>query len=239
MKAFLNLRYTDDRRAKIFAEGLSLCGYTIEYGLPIDLGKVALFVTWNRIGAANQIASKLESEGVPVLVVENASWGNSFAGEKWYHMARNLHNTKSMFDYFGPERFNELNIELQEWRTSGETVILPQRGIGSPPVVMPRNFLKRAAKYGPARTRNHPGRRQATPLEEDLSSAGRVITWGSGAAIKALILGIPVIALYADWIGSQDNTDYGRREMFQRLAWAQWTFEDIRSGFAFKTLLQS
>jgi hypothetical protein len=64
-----------------------------------------------------------------------------------------------------------------------------------------------------------------------------VVTWGSGAAIKALQWGIPVVSEMPDWIGEQDNTDAGRLEMFRRLAWAQWTMEEIAHGEPFARLL--
>jgi len=61
-------------------------------------------VTWNRIGIGASAARAFESAGRPVLVAENASWGNDFAGNRWYHIARNRHNTAGRFDDHGPER---------------------------------------------------------------------------------------------------------------------------------------
>jgi hypothetical protein len=76
-------------------------------------------------------------------------------------------------------------------------------------------------------------------VEADLANAAKVVTWGSGAAIQALLMGIPVISEMPGWIGEQDNTDAGRLAMFRRLAWAQWRHEEIGSGEAFHWLLQS
>lgn len=87
------------------------------------------------------------------------------------------------------------------------------------------------------RIRSHPGKHPSKPLEEDLAQAGRVVTWGSGAAVKALIWGIPVESHMPDWAGGQDNTDSGRVQMLQRLAWAQFTHAEIASGEAFKCVL--
>jgi len=63
------------------------------------------------------------------------------------------------------------------------------------------------------------------------------VTWGSGAAVKALTWGIHVESHMPNWIGEQDNTDAGRLEMFRRLAWAQWTLDEIEDGTAFRHLL--
>lgn len=59
----------------------------------------------------------------------------------------------------------------------------------------------------------------------------------SGAALQALLWGIPVASEMPDWIGAQDNTDAGRLAMFRRLAWAQWTLEEISDGLPFRSLL--
>jgi hypothetical protein len=64
-----------------------------------------------------------------------------------------------------------------------------------------------------------------------------VITWGSGAAIKALLWGIQAVSEMPNWIGEQDNTPESRLEMFRRLALAQWELHEIESGEAFACLL--
>ena len=211
------------------------------HGLPPNPGENDIFVTWNRIGTGNNVAKQFEKRGLPVLVVENASWGNSFAGDDWYHMALTYHNTAGRFPVISPERWDDLGVALAPWREldNGETVILPQRGIGSDPVKMPAGFPKKALKTHGGRLRPHPGKgEKGIPLEDNLSNCNHVVTWGSGAAIKALMLGIPVTSYQPRWIGEQDNTDEGRLAMFRRLAWAQWRHSEIATGEAFAYLLQ-
>lgn len=222
-------------RAKAFKQGLARLGYEVRQGITGSPGDSDLLVTWNRIGTADELANRYSR----VIVAENAAWGNDFLGQRWYSLANDLHNTRDRVPYRGQERWDRLGMELAPFRTEGETVILPQRGIGTRPVVMPRSWPQTAyAKHG-GRIRQHPGRNACKPLENDLAKAGRVITWGSGAAIKALIWGIPVTADYQDWIGQQDNTELGRTEMFRRLAWAQWRLEEIASGEAFACVLSA
>lgn len=222
--------------------GLEVNGYTVYHGFPNDaLQPGDLLLTWNRIGAGDSWAKRFTKRHLPVIVIENSTWGNDFLGGRWYHLARTYHNTADRFPYGGPERFDEMAIaagyEFGEWRTEGETVILPQRGIGSDPVKMPASFLRKVQKKHPGRVRRHPGQKTATPLEIDLANAGRVVTWGSGAAIKALAMGIPVTSYMPNWIGEQDNTQSGRLSMFRRLAWAQWTIEEIAEGVPFSRLI--
>lgn len=232
MRAWLALRNDLHYRKDAFTQGLEACGYRVIPTLPTEAGPRDVLVIWNRYGASATWASKFEAAGRPVWVAENAAWGNSFAGDRWYSLAKGCHNTAGRFWYGGPERWDSLGVELAPWRTSGETVILPQRGIGPPGVAMPRDWPKTVA----GRIRPHPGKRDVKPLEDDLSNAGKVITWGSGAAIKALMWGVPVESHMPNWIGEQQNDDDSRLAMFRRLAWAQWRLSDIQKGTAFRVL---
>ncbi|MDP2141283.1 MAG: hypothetical protein Q8L20_10775 [Gammaproteobacteria bacterium] len=234
-RAWLNLRYTVPARRAAFVAGLASLGFLAVDGIPRKPEGSDIFVTWNRIGDADAAARRFESAGNAVVVAENASWGNEFAGESWYTIARSHHNTAGNFPVGDSERWDSLAIDLLPWRTQGETVILLQRGIGSAPVAMPRTW----GSGIPGRTRQHPGIRAAISLEADLARAGKVITWGSGAAIKALMWGIPVESHMPNWIAEQDNTDNGRLEMFRRLAWAQWRLSEITDGIPFRRLLDA
>lgn len=233
MRAWLNLRHVEFERATAFTRGLERLGYAVARGVTTEPLPDDILVTWNRIGPGEAAARVFEAQGLPVIVAENAAWGNEFAGQQWLTLARGVHNTAGRFPEGGPERWDALGVELAPWRTEGETVVLPQRGLGSPPTAMPRDW-----PWGiKGRVRLHPGMRQGVPLREDLARAGRVITWGSGAAVKALMWGISVESHMPGWIAEQNNTDAGRLAMLRRLAWAQWTMPEIETGVAFKRLL--
>jgi hypothetical protein len=220
--ARLNLRYTVPERRVAFEHGLK------------RIGDPEVFVTWNRIGMADQVARQYEARGLPVIVAENAAWGNEFAGRQWYSLALGMHNTAGRFPVGDSDRFDGLGVELEAWRVDGERIVLPQRGIGPVGVAMPHGWT--AQQRG--RVRAHPGTKACIPLEQDLAFAGQVVTWGSGAAIKALMWGIPVESHMPNWIGEQNNTDAGRLAMFRRLAWAQWDLAEIASGVPFERLLK-
>lgn len=232
MRAFLNLRYTVPERREAFEQGLKRCGYEVVAGIPTSWGAKDILCSWNRIGPIHEIANSFEADGKSVLVVENASFGNDFANERWYHVAKSFHNTRGRFPVGEGSRWDSLGVHLQEWRPDGgEIVVLPQRGIGPPQVAMPRGWK------ASGRVRRHPGRNQAIPLDQDLANASLVRTWGSGAAIKALMWGIKVESDMPGFIGEQDNTDFGRLSMFRSLIWAQWRLDEIRKGDTFKWLL--
>lgn len=242
MTAYLNLRYALRSRYDAVAAGIeSASGCSdIRQGFP-DRGikKGDIFVTWNRIGAGENWARRFTELGCPVIVLENATWGNDFLGGRWYHAALNYHNTARCFPVGGSSRWDDLGISLPDFVDRENVILLPQRGIGSPPTRMPANFLRKMQKkYPGAIVRRHPGARgKAIPLEDDLKSAGLAVTWGSGAAVKALMLGVPVDSYMPNWIAEQDNTIGGRLAMFRQLAWAQWRLSEISDGVPFKRLL--
>jgi hypothetical protein len=237
LKAWLNLRHSVPERLEAFTRGLERFGYSVVHGATTRPGNRDILVTWNRIREGAMSAEAFESRGRPVLVAENASWGNEFMGQRWYVLARGSHNLAGGFESDGPERWDGLGVELAPWRRAGELVILAQRGIGPTGVAMPLRWPELALKRFGGRVRAHPGTGVAKPLEEDLANCGRAVTWGSGAAIRALVLGIPVTSELPGWIGQQDNTDAGRLDMFRRLAWAQWRLAEIASGEPFERLL--
>jgi hypothetical protein len=239
--AYVNLRYTNDERAALFHEGLRRLGYKVSLKVPLGpKNHDDIFVTWNRIGKAADIASRFTKSGCTVLVAENATWGNTFAGENWYHIARTYHNTADTFDYEGPERFDSLGVGLKPFKDpDGSVIILLQRGIGSPPVRAPLRFKLDAIKdYPGAYLRKHPGNyKPARPLSEDLERYTKAVTWGSGAAIAASIEGLEVVSYMPKWIGAHEPTELSRLVMLRRLAWAQWRYSEIESGEAFKRLI--
>ena len=237
VRAWLNLRYTVPARRRAFTEGLQRHGYEVCDATSFHPGSKDILITWNRIGAGQHMALSAEKHGIPVLVTENSAWGNDFAGERWYSLAKTYHNTAGRFPIGDSTRWDSLNIQLADWKQGEHTIILPQRGIGSAPTAMPRAWPQKARKRHGGRIRPHPGRHPGKPLEKDLKNCGKVVTWGSGAAIKALMLGVPVYSDMPDWIGEQDNTDEGRLAMFRKLAWAQWRLSEISSGEAFAGFL--
>lgn len=231
--AFLNLRHAVSERREAFTQGLRRVGFGVVHGLTRDPGDGDIFVSWNRIHAGDEAAREFERRGCAVLVTENATWGNDFAGDRWYTICRSYHNVDGTFPNGGNERWDSLGVELAPWREGGETVVLPSRGIGPACHRMPRDWPSRQV----GRVRPHPGTGPAKRLSEDLAECGRVVTWGSGAAVQALMWGIRVESHMPNWIGEQDNTDAGRLSMLRRLAWAQWRLSELRTGEPFARLL--
>lgn len=257
MKAWLGLRDGVHYRRDAFTAGLEALGYTVMHQVTDRPGERDVLVVWNRYRENERAANRFEAVGRPVLVAENGYLGNDFAGDRWYALSRNQHNGAGTWPVGGPERWDSLGVRLGSWRgDGGELVVLPQRGIGPPGTAMPATWPGRVAAFLRdrgirARVRPHPGVAKCVPLEKDLANASAVVTWGSGAALKALAMGIPVYSDMPDWIGRDSalpvsalasglckRDSVARLEMFRRLAWAMWTLDEIKDGTAFRALIR-
>ena len=235
-------------RKHVYSEGLKACGYTIIEKHDHQPNEDDVLLIWNRSKNREAIAKRYEQAGAKIFVTENGYVGNTKA------LAMNHHSGAGQW-YVGPEdRWTPLGIELKPWREKGEEIlIVPQRSIGAPGVAMPRGwedrmFLQLKKKTDrPIRIRKHPGKdRLAKPIEDDFDNVWAVVTWASGGGIKAIIAGIPVFHQLDNWIGAPAATTVldiekpwmgDRMPMLKRLAWAQWTWDEIRSGEAFRCQL--
>ena len=238
-------------RRQCFAHGLEVCGYTITE-VP-DPRREDVLVIWNRSFRGADEAYKFERVGAKVIVAENGYLGKQFQGGNWYALAIGHHAGTGDWEVGGPERWDDLHVPLADWVSGGtETVILGQRGIGEAGVASPDSWAEKCQARLGGRIRRHPGKAEDAPvsLAQDLANAKQVVTWGSSAALQALMLGVPVFYELPVWIGwraSLPIKDFGqepkrddaaRLEMFRRLAWAQWQLDEIDSGVAFKRLLR-
>lgn len=219
-----------------------------------------LLVTWNRYGTGDRMADMFQRAGNPVIVAEN-SYVNMRGTKKAFALALNHHNGAGIWPFGDGDRLNLLDIEIKPWIDRGKFVlVLPQRGIGPSGVAMPRNWgehmqskIKTRCRM-PVKLRRHPGNQKNPPaLETDLRKAHCGVTWGSGAGIKALIAGVPVFYEFKNWIAGSaacftikeinherpSELMGDRVKMLKRLAWAQWTVQELMSGTPIRFLLET
>lgn len=253
-RAYCLIRGHPVYRVDSFVEGLQHAGYSVtrEYHGVVHGDDV--LVIWNRYGQYNHIARLFELKGAKVLIAENGYLGRDWREQHWYALARNAHNGAGTWHVGDASRWDSLGVELAPWRHGGaEVVVLATRHIGIDSIAEPRGWAERTAEtlartYRVAvRVRAHPGEGACVPLAQDLSRAMCVVSWGSGAALKAILWGVPAFYGFDRWIGAgaaapladfPDRPFMGDRlPMLRRLAWAQWTTEEIASGEPFKCLL--
>jgi hypothetical protein len=252
MRACLLIRHDPAYRHEAFAAGLRAAGYQVTESQEPRPGN--LLVIWNRYGRYDQLARRYEDAGGTVLVAENGYLGRDWRSGHWYALAKNFHNGAGDWKVGGPERWDSWGVEPQPWRDGREIVVLATRHIGPAGVAEPHGWSTAIAEqlrkqtHRPVRIRRHPGERPATPLEQDLADAWAVVTWGSGAALKALMMGVPVFYGFPQWIGASagkrieegiaERAMPDRLPMFRRLAWAMWSTDEISTGEPFRCLLR-
>lgn len=230
-----------------------------------------VLVIWNRYGRGDSVARQFEEAKAAVIVAENGYIGaseNAYAkpfahprqdpSQHLYALALNHHNGAGQWPIGERGRWREQGIVVHPWKTTGDHVlILPQRGIGPAGVAMPKDWPQkvqarlRTMTQREVRLRSHPGNDPAkTPLQADLEGCWVAVTWGSGAAIKAICAGVPVFTDWEKWIGGPAasllgddgieqplRSDACRELMLDRLAWAQCQISEIQTGEPFRRLL--
>jgi hypothetical protein len=175
------------------------------------------------------------------------------------HCGRGRWPTETSFAA-GGSRFGQLAIEVKPWRDQGSKILVcAQRGIGSPGRASPPGWHDQVARdiraqlNVPVVVRSHPGDNDPrVSLEEDLAGAAACVVWSSGAGVKALVEGVPVFYACPWWICSAAarrydgpkslhfpvRNDLQRAAALERMAWAQWSCDEIASGEPFRRLLE-
>jgi len=255
-RAWSLIRKQPHYRHEAFLAGLSAAGFDVLAGVPDAPHCGDVLVIWNRYGEHEVIADRFEAAGGHVLVAENGYLGAGGTSPKadvaggpqpghYYALARHAHNGRGQWPDGGPERFQALGVTLKPWRDmdAGKYVLVaPNRSFGMRGGIMPNDWAERAAadlrRIGFAvRIRRHPGNmRPDRSLEEDLAEASWVRVWSSSVGVRALIEGLRV-AVDAPWWICKNWQDVGRERALQRMAWAQWTVDEIANGTAIRALI--
>lgn len=223
-------------------------------------------ITWNRYGASDAQARAVEAAGGRVVVVENGYLGRDAAGQKLYAMQRSMLHGFGPFHVGEEDRLEALGVRFLPWRTGGtEVVVLAQRGIGVDPVRSTPDDAQRVASAIrqatglPVRIRTHPGDREPEiPLADDLRDALYVVTHTSAAGLHAMMLGVPCVTTAPWWLGCPAalyvvpgserwprtaaelvRDDERRISTFNRIAWAQWTVDEISTGEPIRRVLSA
>lgn len=251
-RATLFLQNRPYYRQEIFRSGFQRLGYQIEPRPVSKPDKSDVLVLWNRMRHEDAIAQRYEDHGATVIIAENGYIGTDEKGGKLLALAKRQHNGAGEWRVGDPSRWA---TPLNAWRSDGDFIlVLPQRGLGAQGVAMPYGWanttirLLRTMTSREVRLRAHPGGAKTEPYDA-LNGAWAAVTWGSGAAIKALYAGVPVFYGLGSWIGAGASVHLkpgadlerpflgDRLPMFQRLSWAQFSEEELRSGWAFDWLL--
>lgn len=235
--AVVTIRKEPAYRREAVESGLKRLGYTIlsKGGRPES--RADLLVLWNKKqGAEETMADQWERRGGTVIVMENGYLQK--VDKTTYALSVHGHNGSGWFPTGTEDRFTALGFPLKEMvERKGYDLVCAQRGIGSklmasPPRWAEKMVEKLRAQGRSTRLRAHPGNfAPKVPLLEDLKGAARCVIWSSGAGVRALVEGTPVVHAAPHWIcaGWEGN----RVEALQRMAWGQWRHEEIATGLPF------
>jgi hypothetical protein len=187
--------------------------------------------------------------GREVLVLERGYLGDRFA---WTSIGWNGLNGRAEFPQYPDDsgaRFRALGVPLQPLRPAGDYALIVGQVPGDA-ALQGRDlrgwYAQQAARdWGvPCRFRPHPlgakrgpvpvvpgAARLDGPLDDALARAAIVVTFNSNVGVDAMVAGKPVTC---DDAGSMI---YGvappdREAWAHRLAWRQWSLDEIRSGVA-------
>lgn len=255
-RAMNMLRPSLHYRKESFNAGLRNAGFEV-FDSVFDPRPGDLLLVWNLYGGFYEQAQFFKSRGAHVVVAENGWLGKNWRDGEWFSLCLDHHVGAGRWVHGGPDRWDAMAVELLPWRSGkGDVLVLGQRGIGEHGYASPNNWAERTrARLGCGRIRPHPGNIKPTDntksIEQDLEGVTDVVTWASGAALKALMLGVPVWCDLPQWIGAGachhvanfergkgKRDDAARLEVFRRLAWAMWTLDEIRTGEPFRRLLE-
>ena len=183
------------------------------------------------------MAHQWEKLGGTVIIAENGYLQQT--DKTYYALATHGHNGSGWSPVGADDRFGKLGFAIKPPRDGGEYILVrDQRGIGSALMASPPGWgqkmvevLKRHAPF-PVRLMAHPG--DKGKLEKDLAAmagARSVVIWSSAIGVRALVEGIPVQHFAPHWICETWAKD--REAALQRMAHAQWHFDEIASGEPF------
>lgn len=252
MIAVCLIRDKPEYRRDAFIRGLAHTGHKVVAHAATPSSRQDLYVIWNRYGGNELEADKWERLGGTVIVCENGYVGQDTEGRQLYAIAVGGHNGSGTWPAGDTDRFATLGIEVKPWRTSGDYILIcGQRGIGSRTMASPMLWHEKASlklrglDARPIKMRLHPGRHApVVPLVDDLSKAYAVAIWSSSSGVKALIEGVPVMFDAPHWVAAEAGVkltevnalcrdDSLRTIALHRMAWAQWTVDEITRGEPF------
>lgn len=238
--AVIKVRKEPHYRRAAIESGLKRLGYAIadESARRLPGGPDDLLCLWNRkAGAEEQAAEAWERAGGVVLVFENGYLQKT--DKTTYAISTHGHNGSGWFPVGDEDRFSKLGFEIKPWRTrNGYTLVCAQRGIGSRLMASPpqwaEKFARKLQQAGrQVKIRSHPGNfAPKVLLLDDLAGAAVAAVWSSGAGVRALVEGVPVLHYAPHWI-CENWKLLDREPALNRMAWGQWHHEEIATGEPF------
>lgn len=227
--------------------GLKAMGCTVvQPHQSLDADFLVNWSPWN--GSRRQAIQKhFADHRKPVIVMENG-WLPLIHGKRYYQAALNGWNGTGQFVACGAGRWESWEVGLKPWKRATDrpvVLVIGQRGHPSDDRTAALDWHLRLPilDVPPERVIRRP-RETTRPLFQDMEAATEAHVWTSNAAAECIIHGVPVIQHGPNLMVSALATRPGqalyrgeRTREFRRLAWAQWSAEEIATGEPFRGLL--
>lgn len=218
------------------------------------------------MGGAKQfpVAQRHLQKGGTLITFDVGYWDRNYKYRKWRVSVNGFHCPQYVFtgDYPGPERFIESGLKIRPNQNQIGNILLVGNGPKSNAVgadgwaakkskEIRRVFPKAKITYKPKPKRPvEDGVKYDTitrePIDDALQKISLVVTRHSNVAVDACRLGIPVVcedgaaaSIYPCRLEDCLNQpDLIRRvEFLHRLAWWQWSTQEVRSGIFWPWML--
>ena len=222
----------------------------VTIGMPDrDTGPDDVVICWSPFLGTDRLAAlrAIKSVGGRAIVMENG-WLSPIGTQRFFQVALDGWNGEGRFPADGPERWRGWGVPIRGWSRGGDHVlVIGQKLKGDDqdfrrmPVGWDYSLMLPTRRPIVRRTR-----KTTESLEGQLGDAWCTVTWTSTTAIKGLIAGVPAFYCGPTLICHElcrrgtdvDHPAYPDREpVFERLAWCQWTPEEIATGEPFARLL--
>lgn len=244
--------------AQAFAQGLERHGLKAAMHGRADVVECDLAVFWSH--RRREVIARQKSAGRDYLVMERGYIGDRF---RWTSLGYNGLNGRAEFcnQNVPGDRWKIFEHLMQPWKRGGDYALLLGQVPGDCSIegVNFQGWLNdTAAALGrlgvPVRFRPHPmggkgftcpnGATLATgDLAAELAGAQAAITWNSNSGVEAVLAGVPTVAMDRgsmawDVSGHEvgDLLTPDRQRWAERLAYCQWTTEEIAAGKAWDAL---
>ena len=247
ISAFLNRGGGGNPVVRAFAEAVR-CRLAYAEDEPEILRDIP--VVWGVLRESDRILAQAKAQSLYFFYIDHAYFNRGHG--KAYRITRNRYEAGPIRDC-PPDRLSRLRLNIAPWRKSGrniivcppteyfmyahgcldwlETTLKKLRSVTDRPIII--------------REKPKPGEK-IVPLPQALESAHAVVTHSSNVAIEAACLGTPVFVAPASAAAPIGRTDVAeieepnypdREPWLAHLAYNQFSFDEIRDGVAWRTLL--
>lgn len=218
--------------------------------LPDRFGPDDVVIMWSPFRASWRapIFAAAKAAGSRVVVMERG-WLSPIAGVPYFQVALDGWNGDGRFPEGGGERWRSWAVPLRDWRRDGDAVLVignNRRHDTRDPRRTPMGWAESVTFDSPRPVLRRLTRNKRVTLDSQLSTAWCTVVWTSTVAIKSILAGVPAFYSGPTIIGAElacrgidvEHPAMPDREpVLERLAWGQWSADEIAAGEPFARLL--